>query len=147
MKSAEASFMVHGALEEGLRKTCLRPTAKRRLVCSVLETARDHPDVTAIHDRVREQDPSVSISTVYRILRELASFGLIRRLEFADRRSRFEIVRPDQHHHLVDLQSGDVLEFSSEELELRAKRIALAAGYELVGLDLKLYGTPKACPR
>ena len=134
-------------LEDALRKTRLRPTLKRRLVCAVLEEATDHPDVAAVHDRVREQDPSISISTVYRILGELVKAGLIRRMEFADRRSRFEVAQPTRHHHLVDTESGRVLEFSNEQLERSARETAAAAGYELIGLDLKLYGTTKAPPR
>ena len=136
--------MDHAKLEDALRKTRLRPTEKRRLVCAVLEDATDHPDVAAIHSRVREQDPSISVSTVYRILGELVRAGLIHRMEFADRRSRFEIVQATRHHHLVDTESGQVLEFSNEQLERSAREIAAAAGYELISLDLKLYGTAKA---
>lgn len=114
-------------------------TGQRRLILQVLAEAGDHPSVEDLYERARALDPSVSMATVYRTVNLLDELGLIVRHEFKESFARFE-VNADHHHHLIDLESGEVIEFQNEELEALKEKIANELGYEIVDHTLELYG-------
>ena len=120
----------------------LRITEQRRVIARVLGESEDHPDVETLHERAASIDPNISIATVYRTVRLFEEANVIERLDFGDGRSRFEENREEHHHHLIDLQSGEVIEFVNEEIERLKVRIARDLGYELIGHRLELYGIP-----
>ena len=121
----------------------MRMTEQRRVIATVIEAASDdHPDVEELYRRSVAIDPGISISTVYRTVKLFEDAGMIERHDFRDGRSRYETV-PDEHHdHLIDLRSGQVIEFRSEEIEALQEFIARKLGYKLVDHRLELYGVP-----
>ena len=133
-------------LEELCVQKGLKMTEQRRVISRVLSEATDHPDVEQVYRRAVEIDPRISIATVYRTVRLFEEANVIERLDFGDGRSRFEENREEHHHHLIDLQSGEVIEFVNEELERLKERIARDLGYELIGHRLELYGIPTNRP-
>lgn len=118
----------------------LKMTDQRRVISRVLSEATDHPDVEQVFRRAVEIDPHISIATVYRTMRLFEEANVIERLDFGDGRARFEENRDSHHHHLIDLHSGEVIEFQSPDLEVLKERIAKELGYELIGHRLELYG-------
>jgi Fur family transcriptional regulator, ferric uptake regulator len=129
-------------LEELCVQKGLKMTEQRRVISRVLSESTDHPDVEQVYRRAVEIDPKISIATVYRTVRLFEEANVIERLDFGDGRSRFEENREEHHHHLIDLQSGEVIEFVNEEIERLKERIARDLGYELIGHRLELYGIP-----
>ncbi|UEM06642.1 transcriptional repressor [Skermanella rosea] len=120
----------------------LKMTEQRRVISRVLSVATDHPDVEQVFKRAADIDGRISIATVYRTVRLLEDAGVIERLDFGDGRARFEEARDEHHHHLIDVQSGEVVEFNCDELEAIKQRIAGELGYKLLGHRLELYGVP-----
>ncbi|WAC28242.1 Fur family transcriptional regulator [Ancylobacter sp. SL191] len=130
------------AIEEACVTRGLRMTDQRRVIARIIADAQDHPDVEELHRRAAAVDDRISISTVYRTVKLFEDSGIIERHDFRDGRSRYEPV-PDEHHdHLIDLRSGHVVEFRSEEIELLQEEIARKLGFRLVGHRLELYGVP-----
>ncbi|WP_029351445.1 Fur family transcriptional regulator [Bosea sp. 117] len=130
------------SIEEACVTLGLRMTDQRRVIARVIADAQDHPDVEELHRRAAAVDDRISISTVYRTVKLFEDAGIIERHDFLDGRSRYEPV-PDEHHdHLIDLRSGHVVEFQSEEIERLQEEIARKLGYRLVGHRLELYGVP-----
>jgi Fur family ferric uptake transcriptional regulator len=120
----------------------LRMTGQRRVVARVLSQAKDHPDVEELHRRAHKVDPHISIATVYRTVRLFEEAGIIERHDFRDGRSRYEEA-PDVHHdHLIDMRSGQVVEFVDTEIEALQTAIAKRLGFRLVDHRLELYGVP-----
>ena len=130
------------ALEKGMRMT-----DQRRVVARVLSAAEDHPDVEELYRRASAVDPHVSIATVYRTVRLFEEAGIIERHDFRDGRSRYEQATDYHHHHLIDLNSGEVTEFFDAELETLKHKIAERMGYRLVDHRLELYGVPLEAKR
>ncbi|WP_419907418.1 Fur family transcriptional regulator [Hoeflea sp.] len=129
-------------LEQQCVERGMRMTEQRRVIARVLEGSADHPDVEELYRRSVEVDPNISISTVYRTMKLFEDAGIVERLDFRDGRSRYETV-PDEHHdHLIDLKSGRVIEFQSEEIEALQEKIARKHGFRLVDHRLELYGIP-----
>jgi len=128
-----------------LEKLCiergLKMTEQRRVISRVLSDSSDHPDVEEIYRRSFAIDPKISIATVYRTMRLLEDANVIERLDFRDGRSRYEETRDEHHHHLIDVKSGEVIEFKSDELEKIKAKIAHDLGYDIIGDRLELYGT------
>ncbi|MEO9526016.1 Fur family transcriptional regulator [Roseibium sp.] len=126
----------------------MRMTEQRRVIASVIEDASDdHPDVEELYRRAVAIDPGISISTVYRTVKLFEDAGMIERHDFRDGRSRYETV-PDEHHdHLIDLRSGEVIEFRNEDIEALQEFIARKLGYRLVDHRLELYGVPLEQPK
>jgi Fur family ferric uptake transcriptional regulator len=127
-----------------------RLTGPRRLIAKILYDAHDHPDVRELHRRVREQDPSVSLATVYRTVRLLESQGIIQRHAFQDGRARYEEASRKHHDHLIDVETGKLVEFTSPEIEKLQDELAARLGYTLIGHRLELYARrrpPKASVR
>lgn len=131
------------ALAEQCAAKGMRMTEQRRVIASVIEQASDvHPDVEELYRRAVAIDSRISISTVYRTVKLFEDAGMIERHDFRDGRSRYEPV-PDEHHdHLIDLRSGDVIEFRNEEIEALQEIIARRLGYKLVDHRLELYCVP-----
>lgn len=127
-----------------LEKLCiekgLKMTEQRRVISRVLSEAHDHPDVEEVYRRSSALDPKISIATVYRTMRLLEEANVIDRLDFGDGRARYEETRDEHHHHLIDVNSGAVIEFKNEELERLKEKIAAELGYQLIGHRLELYG-------
>lgn len=120
----------------------LKMTEQRRVISRVLSESSDHPDVEQVYRRAIELDPKISIATVYRTMRLFEEANVIERLDFGDGRARYEESREEHHHHLIDLESGEVIEFANEEIESLKEKIARELGYELIGHRLELYGVP-----
>ena len=129
-----------------LEKLCvdkgMRMTEQRRVIARVLSVAQDHPDVEEIHRRAVEIDPKISIATVYRTMSLFEDAGVVERHDFQDGRSRYEEATESHHDHLIDLKSGEVIEFVNEEIEKLQAKIAEKLGYKLVAHRLELYGVP-----
>jgi Fur family transcriptional regulator, ferric uptake regulator len=119
----------------------LRLTGQRRTIAAVLESASDHPDVEELYNRASAVDPRISLATVYRTVKLFEEAGILEKHEFGDGRARYEDA--EHHDHLIDIQSGEVIEFIDEEIEKLQERIADKLGYELRGHRLELYGVPK----
>ena len=118
----------------------LRLTEQRRTIALVLEEADDHPDVEELYNRASTVDPRISLATVYRTVKLFEESGILEKLEFLDGRARYEDAEREHHDHLIDLNSGDVIEFVDEEIEELQERIARKLGYDLKGHNLELYG-------
>jgi Fur family ferric uptake transcriptional regulator len=129
-------------IEERCEARGLRMTDQRRVVAQVLEASTDHPDVEELHSRSVERDPRISIATVYRTVKLFEESGIIDRLEFGDGRARYEDAEREHHDHLIDVNSGEVIEFVDPEIEELQERIARKLGYRLKGHRLELYGVP-----
>ena len=127
------------SLEEALRKRGVRVTRQRAAILQVLSGADDHPDATELHRRAQEVDASVSLATVYRTLSVLEQEGIVHRHVFDGESSRFETADAPHHDHIIDLDTGDVIEFRSREIEDLQERIARQRGYEIVSHKLELY--------
>jgi len=120
----------------------LRMTEQRRIVARVIGAAEDHPDVEELYARASAVDPRISIATVYRTVKLFEESGILERLEFGDGRARYEDAERDHHDHLIDMNSGEVIEFVDPEIEELQDRIAARLGYTLKGHRLELYGVP-----
>ena len=120
----------------------MRMTDQRRVIAQVLSEATDHPDVEEVYRRATQTDPKISIATVYRTVRLFEESGILERHDFRDGRSRYEPATDDHHDHLIDVNSGDVIEFQNEEIERLQAEIARKLGYKLVDHRMELYGVP-----
>jgi len=127
-------------LIEACRAHGLRITGQRRIITEVLATADDHPSIEELHRRVAIRDGSIALSTVYRTLKQLAALGLIEQHSFEGGRLRIEQASNAHHDHLIDVETGQVTEFTSPEIEALQIEIARRSGYELTGHRLELYG-------
>lgn len=122
----------------------MRMTEQRRVIARVLSQAQDHPDVEELYRRAHGVDPHISIATVYRTVRLFEESGIIARHDFRDGRSRYEEASDSHHDHLIDMKTGDVIEFVDPEIEALQEAIARRLGYRLVDHRLELYGMPLA---
>jgi Fur family transcriptional regulator, ferric uptake regulator len=120
----------------------LRITEQRRVIARVLSEAEDHPDVEEVHARSAAIDPGISIATVYRTVRLFEDAGILERHDFGNGRSRYEATSDEHHDHLIDVESGRVIEFVDEELEILQRKIAEKLGFRLVDHRMELYGVP-----
>ncbi|HZS84832.1 MAG TPA: Fur family transcriptional regulator [Stellaceae bacterium] len=120
----------------------LKMTEQRRVIARVLSDAADHPDVEQVYRRAIEIDPHISIATVYRTVRLFEEASILARHDFGDGRARYEEMPTDHHDHLIDLQSGRVVEFRNEEIEKLQRAIAGELGYRLVDHRLELFAVP-----
>lgn len=118
----------------------LRITEQRRVIARVLSDSEDHPDVELLHQRASSIDPNISIATVYRTVRLFEEAGILDRHDFGDGRARYEAAPEAHHDHLIDVETGKVVEFVDPELEALQKVIAEKLGYRLVDHRMELYG-------
>ncbi|EAQ03553.1 Ferric-uptake regulator [Pseudooceanicola batsensis HTCC2597] len=135
---AKTNTIVHRCETSGLRLT-----SQRRIIASVLDMSRDHPDVEELHARAAARDPGISLATVYRTVKTLEEAGILEKVDFGDGRARYEDAERDHHDHLIDMETGKVIEFVDPEIEALQERIAAKLGYRLLGHRLELYGTRK----
>jgi len=126
--------------EKQLRRAGVRITRPRRVILDILAETEDHPDATEIYERAKVIDRSISLSTVYRTMKLLETMGAIHRHAFAGGPSRFEQASGEHHDHLIDIDTGDVIEFHSHRIEELQDAIARELGYEIVHHRLELYG-------
>lgn len=127
----------------------MKMTGQRRTIARVLSEASDHPDVEEVYRRAVQLDPHISIATVYRTVRLFEESNILERHDFGDGRARYEEASEEHHDHLIDIQSGRVIEFRIPEIETLQRKIAEQYGYRLVGHRLELYGVsidPKKAP-
>ena len=124
-------------LEKGMKMT-----GQRRVIARVLSEAQDHPDVEEVYRRAVQVDPHISIATVYRTVRLFEEASILERHDFGDGRSRYEEASDEHHDHLIDIQSGQVIEFRSPEIETLQREIAERFGFRLMGHRLELFGVP-----
>ena len=136
------------ALEEKCKAKGVRLTDQRKIIAQVMSDskirygAKDHPDVYELHKRVSEVDDKISIATVYRTLNLFEQYGLIKKLEIGEGKARYEeFKKANEHFHLVDIETGDIIEFKNKDLEQLKIKIAKELGYKLVNSKLELYGT------
>ncbi len=118
----------------------LRITDQRRIIAQVLSESADHPDVEKLHERAVQRDPRISIATVYRTVRLFEEAGILDRHDFGDGRARYEAAPEALHDHLIDVETGRVLEFVDPELEALQRLVAEKLGYRLVDHRMELYG-------
>ena len=130
------------ALENKAQESGMRMTEQRRVIARVLAESDDHPDVEEVHRRSVEMDAAISIATVYRTVRLFEEAGILTRHDFGDGRARYEPVSDGHHDHLIDIQSGQVIEFSNEDIERLQAEVAEKLGFLLVDHRLELYGVP-----
>ncbi|UTW55089.1 Fur family transcriptional regulator [Kordiimonas sp. SCSIO 12610] len=124
-------------LEKGMRMT-----DQRRVIARVLSDATDHPDVDEVYRRSTAIDSGISIATVYRTVRLFEEAGILERHDFRDGRSRYEPVSDEHHDHLINIETGEVLEFHNDEIEKLQEEIARKLGFKLIDHRMELYGVP-----
>lgn len=127
------------AIERLCRDRGLRVTGQRRTIARIMAQAGDHPDVPELHRRASKIDKGISLATVYRTVKLFEDIGVIERHAFQDGRARYETTPSAHHDHLIDIESGRVVEFHSPEIEALQQAIAARLGYRLVGHKLELY--------
>lgn len=120
----------------------LRMTDQRRTIAAVLQDAVDHPDVEELYNRASAVDPRISLATVYRTVKLFEETGILEKHEFGDGRARYEAADREHHDHLINVNSGEVVEFVDPEIEALQERIAAKLGYRLMGHRLELYAVP-----
>ncbi len=129
-------------LEDKLARTGVRMTAPRRVLARVLGSTTDHPDVEELHRRAQQIDPGISLATVYRTVRLFEQLGIVERHAFSAGRARYEQPGEEHHDHFVNVRTGEVIEFQSEEIERLQAEVARKLGYKLVDHRLELYAVP-----
>jgi Fur family ferric uptake transcriptional regulator len=135
--------MTNTRVEKLCAEKGLRMTDQRRVIARVLSEAIDHPDAEELYRRSVAIDPHISIATVYRTVRLFEDAGILERHDFRDGRSRYEEASESHHDHLIDVQTGNVIEFRNDEIERLQRRVAEELGFELVDHRLELYAVPK----
>lgn len=135
--------MTKDTIIERCEKNGLRMTEQRRVIATVLQNSTDHPDVEELYARASNVDKGISLATVYRTVKLFEESGILERHEFRDGRARYEDAERDHHDHLINIQTGEVVEFVDREIEELQEKIADKLGYELRGHRLELYGVPK----
>jgi len=132
-------------MSETIEQKCLakgvKLTDQRRVIAQVMSESTDHPDVDELYNRVSKIDPKISIATVYRTVKLFEESGILMKHDFKDGKARYEL--NDDHNHLIDIKSGNIIEFTDEEIEKIQKRIAEKHGYKLVDSKLELYCVKK----
>jgi len=125
------------------RKHGLRLTSPRKVIMQVLSESDDHPDAVELHRRVTRIDPGIAIATVYRTLSLFQEKGILEKHTFGDGRARFESAEQEHHDHLINVETGDVIEFRSDEIERLQEEIAQKHGFEIVSHKLEIYVRPR----
>lgn len=133
-------------IESKIEKLCiekgLKITGQRRIIASTISEATDHPDVEEIYRRALQKDQNISIATVYRTVRMLEEAGIISKHDFGDGKSRYEEASDEHHDHLINIKTGQIIEFHNDEIERLQEEVAKKLGFKLVGHRLELYAVP-----
>ena len=130
-------------IEDKCVKIGVRLTDQRRLVAKVMSESQDHPDVGELHKRVNQLDSKISIATVYRTVKLFEESGILAKHEFKGGKARYEEISESHHDHLIDVKTGEIIEFVDDEIEKLQNKVAEKYGYELVDHKLELYGIKK----
>lgn len=133
---------MHQSIIQRCEARGLRMTGQRRVIARVLEDSPDHPDAEVLYARACAVDPNISLATVYRTVKLFDEAGILEKLEFGDGRARYEDAERSHHDHLIDIETGKVIEFVDPEIEALQERIAAKLGYQLTGHRLELFGVP-----
>ena len=128
-------------IENKCIKKGVRLTEQRKLVAKVMSESKDHPDVDELHKRVNKLDPKISIATVYRTVKLFEESGIVAKHDFKGNKARYEKAPKEHHDHLIDINTGEIIEFVNEDIEKLQKEIAEKLGYKLVDHRLELYGS------
>jgi len=129
-------------LEQLCAERGMRMTGQRRIIARVLSEAEDHPDVEEVHRRAHARDNRISLSTVYRTVRLLEGAGILERHDFGEGRARYEQAGHGHHDHLINMKTGEVIEFHNAEIERLQDAVARELGFQLIGHRLELFGLP-----
>ena len=134
-------------MSETIEQKCItkgvKLTDQRRIIAKVMSEANDHPDVDELYNRVSKIDSKISIATVYRTVKLFEEFGILAKHEFKGDKARYEQLNESHHDHLIDIKSGEIIEFVDQEIEKLQKKVAEKYGYDLVDHKLELYGVKK----
>jgi len=130
-------------IEQKCKKKGVKLTDQRKIIAKVMSNSQDHPDVNELYLRVSKIDSKISIATVYRTVKLFEEAGIITKHDFKGRKARYEEVNEGHHDHLIDVNSGEIIEFVDEEIEILQKKVAEKYGYDLVDHKLELYGIKK----
>ena len=130
-------------LEALCKKKGVRLTEQRKVIAQVMASSSDHPDVDELHKRINKIDSKISIATVYRTVKLFEEAGVVSKHDFKGGKARYEKSPEEHHDHLIDVNSGEIIEFVDEDIELLQKKVADKLGYTLVDHRLELYGTKK----
>ena len=134
-------------MSETIEQKCLskgvKLTDQRRVIAQVMSSSSDHPDVDELYNRVSKIDPKISIATVYRTVKLFEETGILTKHEFKGGKARYESMIESHHDHLIDVKTGEIIEFVDEEIEKLQKKVAEKYGYTLVDHKLELYGVKK----
>ena len=142
-KIRQIEIAMHRPIIARCEAKALRMTTPRRVIAQVLQDSDDHPDVEELFARANAIDEGISIATVYSTVKLFEEAGILDKLEFGDGRARYEDAEREHHDHLIDMNSGEVIEFVDPDIEALQEKIAAKLGYELRGHRLELYGVPK----
>ena len=129
------------AIENRCIKKGVRLTDQRKLIAKVMSESSDHPDIDDLHKRVNKLDSKISIATVYRTVKLFEESGIVAKHEFKGNKARYEQTRQEHHDHLIDINTGEIIEFVNEDIEKLQKKVAEKLGYKLVDHRLELYGS------
>ena len=134
-------------MKVSIEKKCIdkgvKLTDQRKIIAKIMSEADDHPDVDELYKRVSKIDSKISIATVYRTVKLFEESGILAKHEFKGGKARYEELNASHHDHLIDIKSGEIIEFVDEEIEKLQKKVADKYGYELVDHKLELYGVKK----
>jgi len=130
-------------IEQKFTTKGVKLTEQRKIIAKVMSEANDHPNVDELYNRVSKIDSKISIATVYRTVKLFEEFGILTKHEFKGGKARYEQLNESHHDHLIDVKSGEIIEFVDQEIEKLQKEIAEKYGYDLVDHKLELYGVKK----
>jgi len=128
-------------IEEKCKTKGVRLTDQRRIIAEVMSKATDHPDVDELHKRINKIDKKISIATVYRTVKLFEESGIVEKHDFKGGKARYEQAPEEHHDHLIDINSGNIIEFVDEDIEILQQKVAKKLGYRLVDHKLELYGS------
>jgi len=128
-------------IEEKCKDKGVRLTDQRKVIAKIMSNSNDHPDVDELHKRVNKIDKKISIATVYRTVKLFEEFGIVEKHDFKGGKARYEEAPEEHHDHLIDINSGEIIEFVDKEIEILQNKVAKKLGYELVDHKLELYGS------
>ena len=127
-------------IEDKCKAKGVRLTDQRRIIAKIMSNSKDHPDVDELHQRVSQIDKKISIATVYRTVKLFEEAGILTKHDFKSGKARYEAIAESHHDHLIDIKTGEIIEFVDEEIEKLQKKVAEKYGYKLVDHKLELYG-------
>tara|TARA_B110001454_G_C12418343_1_gene308219 strand:- start:158 stop:571 length:414 start_codon:yes stop_codon:yes gene_type:complete len=135
--------MMSETIEHKCLKKGIKLTDQRRIIAKIMTESTDHPDVDELYNRVLKIDSKISIATVYRTVKLFEELGIVTKHDFKGGKARYEQLMENHHDHLIDIKTGEIIEFIDDEIEKLQKKVAEKYGYDLIDHKLELYGTKK----